>query len=257
MRFMASISRMNESDAVAGTLHSQVLDALGTAIVDEELTSADSLTIDDLEQRYSASRSVVRESIRVLESMGMVRARRRVGVEILPSTEWSSFDARLIHWRLASKNRADQLRNLVELRRAVEPEAARLAAMRIGPAAAGELVSRAARVWAAGTSGNMEDFVAQDVQFHRLIMTESGNDMFGKLSSLIGEVISGRAAYGLMPHSHSPYGLQLHLDVANAIQSRNSAGAAQALLEIIDLTQEEIKKISEGELPGNDALAAH
>ena len=244
---------MNDVD-VPGTLHSQVLDALGTAIVEGDLTSDSSLTIDDLEQRYSASRSVVRESIRVLESMGMVRARRRVGVEVLPSSEWSSFDARLIHWRLASKNRAEQLRNLVELRRAVEPEAARLAALRIGPDAAGELVSQAARVWAAGTSGNLDDFVSRDIEFHRLIMTESGNEMFGRLSSLIGEVISGRVAYGLMPHSHSPYGLQLHLDVANAIQSRNGAGAAQALLEIIDLTQEEITKISEGQLTGNHPL---
>ena len=245
---------MNETDGV-GTLHSQVLDALGTSIVDGQLTPDSALTIDDLEQRYSASRSVVRESIRVLESMGMVRARRRVGVEILPSSEWSSFDARLIHWRLASGNRAEQLQNLVELRRAVEPEAARLCAMRIGPDAAGELVGRAARVWAAGTSGNMEDFVSRDIEFHRQIMTDSGNEMFGRLSSLIGEVISGRAAYGLMPHSHSPYGLQLHLDVANAIQSRNGAGAAQALLEIIDLTQEEIQKISEGEIEGNETHA--
>jgi DNA-binding FadR family transcriptional regulator len=237
---------MTMPESAATTLHGQVLDAFGLAIVDGEIPHDQSITIEELEGRYSASRSVVRESIRVLESMGMVRARRRVGVEIMPISTWDVYDIRLIHWRLAGRTRNAQLRSLIELRRAIEPEAARLAAARIDTEQVGELMSISARVWAAGTTGRMDDFIAQDVAFHRLLLEQSGNEMFGGLGQLIGELITGRADYGLMPHSHSPRGLQLHLDAANAIQSGNGDAAATAVLAIIDLIMEEMSELWEG-----------
>jgi DNA-binding FadR family transcriptional regulator len=69
----------------------------------------------------------------VLESMGMVASRRRLGITIQPPENWNVFDPRLIRWRLDAGDRAAQLASLSELRRGFEPAAAALAARRAEP----------------------------------------------------------------------------------------------------------------------------
>ena len=61
-------------DATAGTsvrpaLHASVLDAIGQQIVWGVLEPHAVLRIDQLDQQYRFSRSVVREAVRVLDSM--------------------------------------------------------------------------------------------------------------------------------------------------------------------------------------------
>src|SRR5689334_19420375 len=108
-------------------LHAGGLDRLGQEIVSGTLPVDAVVRIDQLDERFGVSRSVVREAIRVLSSMGLVETRRRLGVRVLPSTHWNVFDPRVIRWRLDGPGRADQLVSLGELRRGVEPVAAELA----------------------------------------------------------------------------------------------------------------------------------
>jgi len=117
-----------------------------------DLASGSVVRIEQLQERYGVSRSVVREAVRVLASMGLVASRRRVGVQVLPAARWNLYDPQVIRWRLASPARAAQLQSLTELRTAVEPEAARLAALRAPLADASELMGLAGKLWAAGQS---------------------------------------------------------------------------------------------------------
>ena len=110
--------------ASTGGRHSDVLDALGGDIAAARLAEGEVLTVEGIGARYAVSRSVAREAIRVLEAMGMLAARRRVGITVQPRAGWSVFDPRLIRWRLDEGDRADQLLSLSELRRGVEPAAA-------------------------------------------------------------------------------------------------------------------------------------
>ena len=154
------------------------------------------LYIDDLAERYAVSRSVVREALRVLSSMGMVASRRRVGTLILPPSEWNLYDPQVIRWRLASEGRMAQLRSLTELRTAVEP--AGRAGCRARATARGQqpLVGLAAKMWAAGQDGDEDEFLRLDIEFHRLVLASSGNEMFLKLHELVAEVLAGRTTTG-------------------------------------------------------------
>lgn len=228
-------------------LHARVLDRFGLEICAGELASGSVLRIEELEDRYGVSRSVMRETLRVLASMGLVASRRRVGVQVLPSTEWNLYDPQVIRWRLASPGRIAQLRSLTELRTAVEPEAARLAAVRAPLNNASELMGLAGKLWAAGQAGDTETFLDLDIQFHRLILSSSGNEMFGKLNTLVAEVLSGRTHYGLMPsHPHNE-ALQLHVDVASAIQRSNPTEAHNAMLRIMQRALSEMSSLWESE----------
>lgn len=224
-------------------LHRKVLDQLGLAICGLDLVDGTVIKISDLEERYNVSRTVVREVLRVLESMGMVSSRRRIGVLVLPFSEWNLLDPQLIRWRLASQATIAQLRSLTELRTAIEPEAARLAAIRAPLANASDLMGLAGKLWAAGEAGDQDLFLSLDIEFHRLVLESSGNELFVKLNAVVTEVLTGRTSYGLMPlHPHAE-ALQLHVDVASAIQ-RGAADAAQsAMLAITQRTMDEMQSL--------------
>jgi DNA-binding FadR family transcriptional regulator len=230
-------------------LHAHVLDRLGLTLCSGGLPAGTIVRIDELEERYDVSRSVVREALRVLASMGMISSRRRVGIKVLPQSEWNLYDPQVIRWRLASPGRIAQLRSLTELRTAVEPEAARLAAIRAPLTGASELMGLAGKLWAAGQEGDRERFLELDIEFHRLVLTNSGNEMFGKLHTLVGEVLAGRTHYGLMPSHPHVEALQFHVDVASAIQRGNPKDAQSSMLRIMQRASQEMSSIWEGGEP--------
>jgi Transcriptional regulators len=236
-------------------LHARVLDQIGTAVCSGEMGPGDLLYIDDLAERFAVSRSVVREALRVLSSMGMVHSRRRVGTQIRPASRWNVYDPQVIRWRLASRQRNAQLRSMTELRTAVEPQAARLAAERTSADAASDLVSTAAKMWAAGKDGDEDEFLRLDIEFHRQVLAGSGNDMFVKLHELVAEVLAGRHHYGLMPRYPQDDALRLHADVAQAIQRRDGDRAHDAMVHIMQQALDEMRSMWDGD-PDDSTEAA-
>ncbi|WP_243709410.1 FadR/GntR family transcriptional regulator [Micromonospora sp. 15K316] len=226
-------------------LHARVLEHLGTAICGGELTPGSVLNIDELVDRYAVSRSVVREVLRVLASMGFIETRRRVGVLIRPASSWNVFDPQVIRWRLASAGRMAQLRSITELRTAVEPHAALLAATRADHDEASDLVGLAAKMWAAGKAGDEERFLRLDIEFHRRVLRASGNEMFLRLQDLIAEVLTGRHKHHLMPHHPHEQALQLHAEVAQAIQRHDGERARRAMVELMEQAFDEMRSLWE------------
>ena len=205
-------------------LHSVLVQNLGLAIAEGTLAPHSILRLDELEAQHSVSRSVVREATRVLSSKGMLESRRRLGTVVQPEDSWNAYDPQVIRWRLASSKRLEQLQALNELRGAIEPQAARLAAGRASLDAGSDLVSQAARLWAAGQRGDHDEFLRLDIEFHAAVLKASGNAMFSQLHNLVTEVLTGRTEHGLMPHLPHHEALQLHVDVASAIQRGEADG---------------------------------
>jgi DNA-binding FadR family transcriptional regulator len=229
-------------DGLTG-LHARTLDRLGTSIAGGGLPAGSVLYIDDLAEEHGVSRSVVREVLRVLSSMGLVESRRRMGTQIRPAADWNVFDPQVIRWRLASDERLGQLRSITELRTAVEPEAARLAALRADRQEASSLVALAAQMWAAGKDGDVPRFLELDIEFHREVLRCSGNEMFLKLNEIVAAVLIGRTEHGLMPHHPDDEALQLHADVAHGIQRRDGAAARAAMVRIMEQAMDEMSSL--------------
>lgn len=232
-------------------LHSRALDDLGLAICAGELAAGSSLTLEEIEERCGISRSVARETVRVLESMRLVVSRRRIGVVVLPESEWNLYDPQVIRWRLDSPDRAEQLSAMVELRAAIEPEAARLAATRATAKDVSALIALSGELWAAGEQGDDDRFLELDVQFHALILRLSGNAMFSRLDGLIGQVLVSRTEHGLVPDRPADVALQLHVDVAGAIQRRDPDAAYEIMRSILVAALDEIDILSVAGERGN------
>jgi DNA-binding FadR family transcriptional regulator len=73
-----------------------------------------------------------------------------------------------------------------------------------------------------------------DIRFHRLVLSSSGNEMFAKLNTLVEAVLTRH------PHEEA---LQLHVDVASAIQRGNGNDAHAAMLGIMQRTFNEMSSI--------------
>lgn len=217
-----------------GGLHSSLLDALGTRIVSGDLPPGHVLTLVQIDKEYDVSRSVSREAVRVLQAIGLVTSRRRVGVTVLPAESWQVFDPLVIRWRLAGSDRLNQLLSLSELRSGFEPVAAALAAERATPAQCGVLSGAVMDMVTHRRSGDLEAYLEADTVFHRTLLEASGNEMLRALGDVVAEVLSGRTHHHLMPSTPESDAVALHERVASSVRTGDAEAARAAMRDIID-----------------------
>ncbi|MFC4587675.1 FadR/GntR family transcriptional regulator [Sphaerisporangium corydalis] len=217
---------MAAKEQINAGLHGSVLDELGVLITSAAFPPGQVLRIEQLEQRFGVSRSVIREAVRVLESMGLVTSRRRVGVTVAPRAGWNLFDPRLIGWRLDGAGRTRLLGSLDQLRGGVEPVAAALAARHATPGQCGELTGAVMAMAVHGRSGDRDAYLRADILFHTTLLEASGNDMLGALATVVAQVLTGRA------RDPAPEAIRLHAEVAQAVQTGDAEAAERAMREI-------------------------
>lgn len=218
----------------AGALHGSLLAALGTAIVSGQYPPGRVLTLDGVSAEHEMSRSVAREVIRVLESMGLVESRRRVGITVQPAEKWNVFDPEVIRWRLDVGDRAAQLASLSELRVGFEPAAAALAARRATPHQCRIMAAAVSDMVVHGRSGDLDAYLLADKMFHQALLEASGNEMFRALNGVVAELLTGRTHHGMMPERPNLSAIALHDEVARAIRMGEEKSAEQAMRAIID-----------------------
>lgn len=219
-------------NATGRGLHGRVLDTLGPEITAGEYPPGSVLRTDELAQRFDVSRSVMREAVRVLESMYLVESRRRVGVTVRPKSEWNVYDPQVIRWRLAGADRPGQLRSLTVLRSAIEPVAAGLAARHATAEQCAELTECALGMVAHSRGHKLEGYLHHDVAFHRVVLVASGNEMFARLGDVVAEVLTGRTQHDVMFEDPDPAAVTLHVQVAEAVREGDAARAEELTREI-------------------------
>ncbi|WP_424448891.1 FadR/GntR family transcriptional regulator [Microbacterium arborescens] len=209
------------------SLHDSLVERVGAAIVHGDVAAGSRLVTADLTE--GSSRGAGREAVRVLESLGLVRVRRRTGVEVQPAAAWNVYAPEVIRWRLAGPERDRQLHELSQLRGAIEPLAARLAAHHASDEQRRELVDAVMEMARTERDADGAVYLAADVRFHRVLLAASGNPMFAALGSVVEAVLTGRTQHELMPHEANPLAVRWHQDVAFAVAGGRAEEAADAM----------------------------
>jgi GntR family transcriptional regulator, galactonate operon transcriptional repressor len=223
-------------------LHGRIVEAIGRRILKGAIPPGSALPREsELMGEMGASRTSVREALRVLAAKGLVESRQRLGTRVRPSRAWNLLDPDVLAWQAAEGPAGGELtRHLVELRRLVEPPAARLAGERRGEA---ELAAVAGAFEAMRAAVALpEAYYRADLAFHRAVFAAAGNPFVDRLGAVVGAVLE--VSFGLQRRSLIPFerGLLLHGRVLDAIGARDPAAAEAAMLDIIAAAQLELER---------------
>ena len=165
-------SRRREPKPRSHTL--RVVTELGEQIVSGKLPQGSLLPGDsELCERFGVSRTVLREALKTLSGKGLLQARPRIGTRVRPQADWNLFDSEVLVWLARLGFTRAFLGHLGEMRMALEPEAAALAARR---RTADQLQSM--RSWhdrMAESGGSRQAFVAADLGLHLSIAAAADN----------------------------------------------------------------------------------
>ena len=177
-------SRAFQRVTPGASLSGQVADAIAAEIRGGRLAAGDKLPTEAaLVSQFAVSRTVVREAVSRLKSLGLVDSRQGSGVFVRdPGFNPLHFDAKAA----LSKQAVIQI---VEVRRALEAEVAGLAAQRRTAADLRRLRSALASIDAAVKAGG--DGVAEDVRYHRAIAEAARNPFLIATLEYLGQFLQG------------------------------------------------------------------
>jgi DNA-binding FadR family transcriptional regulator len=218
-----------------------LLDQVGRAIVAGEYETMSVPTEAEIAKEHGVSRSVTREALKMLTAKGLLTAAPRRGTTVMPPTAWNLFDGEVLRWILERRFSIDMLRQFSQLRAAVEPAAAALAAEEADEVAIARIAS--AYDWMDRTTRAGEDALDADIAFHVAILRASGNPFFFQFRGVVETAL--RYSLGFSTQGHEPT-LDTHRAVLEAIRQHDAIRARTTMEAVVF---ELLDAIAMGETP--------
>ncbi|MEO9231041.1 MAG: FCD domain-containing protein [Devosia sp.] len=223
-----------------------VVSGLGRRIVAGEWKVNDTLpTETELMEELKVGRSVVRESIRILNAKGLVRSRQMAGTTVMPRSVWRLLDPDLIQWRMEAADRKVLLRDLLQVRLTLEPGVVWAATANGSP----EAKARIHAAWqgkiavlheqAVTPEEQRQHFIIHDLEFHRAFLAAVGSEILAQLFSVIEAALSLMIDVQMQARGSTTalVGMeetnQLHQDVYDAFAAGDADGAEKAMRFLI------------------------
>lgn len=230
-------------------LHERVTRALAVRIIQAERMGEQIAFPNEagLCQQLGVSRSILREAVKVLVDKGMLEVRPRSGTRARPRGEWNLLDPDILAWQAGMKPDAALLRDLCEVRLAIEPVASGFAALRATPAEVAELRACVERRESRAASATPEEASDLDLQFHSAVVAASHNALFQRLSEIIREPLRTAFSYTVRLPASVKWGLELQRALLEAIERRHPLAARTASEEIVGLAMLSVEQVIRSE----------
>jgi len=215
-----------------GNLTDHVAEALGRSIVSGFYAPGAVFLITELCSKFDASRTVMREAVKILAAKGLVTSRPKVGSIIEPEQQWNLSDPDVLNWLLHLKgNTIPLLREFNDFRLAIEPTAAVLAARLNEKRSIDAIFKALDRMRAA--EREEDDTLSADVDFHVTILHASRNRFFINMRHTIEVAL--RIAIRVTNRSKGVNGPSVpdHAKIADAIASGDELAASQAMRSLL------------------------
>jgi DNA-binding FadR family transcriptional regulator len=222
-----------------------IVEMLGKAIVTEHYSARNPIATEAvLCAEFGVSRSIMREAVKMLTAKGLLWARPRQGTFVCTEDRWNMLDPDVLRWLLDRKVSLDLLIEFSEIRLAVEPAAAALAARFASPEDKEAIASAIARMDAAARGE--EDALASDIAFHIAVLDASGNRFYRQLRELIETAL--RFSIGI---TNNLKGVKYadanqHKRCADAIIAGDEVGARAEMASMLNEMLELISKANGG-----------
>lgn len=227
----------------------QLTHQLGAAIVQGKYSMETSFPTEaELSQQFNISRSVTREAVKMLTAKGLIASRPRQGIRVMPSEHWNMFDADVLQWTLHARPSLSLLKEFTQLRMAIEPEAAALAADHARAGGDITLIAHALERMKKAENGD-DDALEADIAFHCAILAASGNRFYFQLREFIQvalrvSIASTNQLKGVLTADVNDHRV-IYDAIANGDREAAILAVKRLLKEVLDLIDISLKQQNE------------
>ncbi|WP_369309352.1 FadR/GntR family transcriptional regulator [Providencia rettgeri] len=220
-------SQKNRSYIIAENLGQQILTSayLPDSILPSEL---------ELSEKFQASRTAIREAIKILAAKGMVLARPKIGTRVMPSSNWNFLDQDLLSWWANSEEQSVVIKHFKIVRLAIEPQACYLAAMHATTEQKQSLQLLANEMLLLAKEFDREHWVKVDYYFHLTIYKACANPFLISFANLFRSIYQ---RYFDVITDNEVIEVDIHQQLANAIIQGHSTKALDFCYKLLTVNE--------------------
>lgn len=208
-----------------------IVEELGHAVVTQTYGDTVPFPIEaELCKQFGASRTVLREAVKMLTAKGLLSARPRQGTWVEPEHNWNLLDPDVLRWLLERKFSLELLAEFTEIRFAIEPSAAALAARNASPEGLARIRHAIGRMKNAAVGE--DDPLESDIAFHVAVLHATGNRFYAQLEDVINAALRISIRLTNSVKGVPQADVDPHRKVLDAIEAGDS-DKARALMESI------------------------
>jgi DNA-binding GntR family transcriptional regulator len=205
-------------------LADRVYEALRRDILEREFDPGEPLTEHDLSRRYGVSRTPVREALAKLERDRLVRVVPKKGAFV----------------RTASH---DDVRELYQIREALEMLAVRLAAPRLDRAELAAFEARLRHLQARGAKVDYTDVRAVGEEFHAFLVQQAGNVRLREAIEQIRQQLRAVWTMSVLAPRRVQALVREHLSIIDALQRSDARRAERLMADHVRRVRESIFRL--------------
>lgn len=196
----------------------------------------------ELAKRYEVGRGAVREALKALSVIGLVRVERGKGTFVGDRSEF------FVHPISMGFNTRSDVTHLIQARKLIEGQLASFAAERADLAATEKIRFCFGIMQENAAKKNIAEFVQADAQFHFAIAEAAQNPILSQFLTLIRNLMQKWIASAVMADGVVEMALQDHEKILEAIVKRDAEASRQAMYRHLSRAGEKLlQKSSERE----------
>ena len=177
----------------------------------------------------------MREALKLLTGKGLLESTPRRGTVVRPSQAWNCLDRDVLNWQLGDTPNADFVRDLFELRRIIEPEAAACAADRATRTTLSDIEKALIVMEHADTTSSAS--IEADVAFHLSILIASGNGFLMSFGPAIQTSLAIAFRFQRRACLSSEHFVPAHRAIVDAIRRGDPDLARSAARELLTTSE--------------------
>ena len=233
---------------IRSRLHDEVVVAYTGRIVREELGPGEFLPSEPvMGDEFGISRAVVREALRVLAARGLVAVHHGVGTIVREPHDWNVLDPGVTDAFPESPQFAALVDEMLEARRAVEVQAAALAARHAVPEHKRRIDEALAAI-PSTIGGDPTLFNQRDIELHTAILEATENRFLHRALSPLFPLLRTVIRLSTLGSESDPvaYAAEAHGEIVDAIMRGDADAAADAMSRHLLRTESDIRRAMDG-----------
>jgi DNA-binding FadR family transcriptional regulator len=219
-------------------LYEYIVEEIGLRILKGQYAPGETLPNEDaLCKEFDVSRGVLREAHKVLAHKGLIQIRPKIGTQVQPRKTWNLFDTDVLYWKLKIGSKFEFFKNVTEVRRVIESEGARLAALRASLAEIEKIqlcYDDMAEALADENSYDYETYLTLDMGFHSSILEASHNDLLAQIGHTMRQAVQTARKIDTQDIEIQRAALPFHFEMLSSITQKNAQAAYLASQKMFD-----------------------